>query len=88
MQSVRKRRPGRTKARSGIIIITITIITAGITTTIIIIIAGGITTITTITTIIGNISVDDGAFENLGLTRTRRESTRVSLISARVGVGR
>jgi hypothetical protein len=87
MQSVRKRRPGRTKARSGIIIITITIITAGITTTIIIIIAGGITTITTIT-ITGSISVDDGAFENLGLTRTRRESTRVSLISSRVGVGR
>jgi hypothetical protein len=69
MPSARKRRPGRTKARSWRgITITITIITGGITTIIII----GITTTTTITTIItGRTSVDDGEFANLRLMRRR-----------------
>ena len=65
MQSARKRRLGKTKARRWCgIIITITIIAGGITTTTtIIIIAGGITT-TIITIITSSISVDNGAFEN------------------------
>jgi hypothetical protein len=69
MPGARKRSPGRTKTCSWRGIITIIIIT-GITT-IIVIITGIITTITTIT---GSISVDDGAFENLGLMRSRRQS--------------
>jgi hypothetical protein len=65
MPSARKRRPGRTKARSWRgITITITIITGGITTIIII----GITTTTIIT---GRTSVDDGEFANLRLMRRR-----------------
>jgi hypothetical protein len=71
MPGARKRSPGRTKTCSwrGIITIIIIIIITGITTTIIIIITTGI-----ITTITGSISVDDGAFENLGLMRSRRQS--------------
>jgi hypothetical protein len=73
MPSARKRRPGRTKTRSWRgIIITITIITGGITTTIII--TGIITTIIITTTITGSISVDDGEVENPGLTRSRRQA--------------
>jgi type IV secretory pathway VirB2 component (pilin) len=70
MPGARKRSPGRTKTCSWRGIIIITIITGGIAT--IIIITGIITT--TITTITGSISVDDGAFENLGLMRSRRQS--------------
>jgi hypothetical protein len=69
MPSARKRRPGRTKARSWRgITITITIITGGITTTIIII---GITTTITTTIITGRTSVDDGEFANLELMLRR-----------------
>ena len=89
MRSARKRRPGRTKTCNWRgIIITITIITGGITT--IIIITGIIIIITTIT---GSISVDDGEFANLGLMRSRRQSLNSQkawrfFTSARVGVGR